>query len=138
MQVLVPRIYHAAGKGRRTARPRPSTLCPDTLLFALGPEALTLFVAGEPLEGSVSAWSQCWRLKASRLIRGSDACILNKPFPGISINKSPEKYRYLAGRCLTIISKRRVWPPRNTAGSTVTWVGFDRIDEQPINGKSTA
>ena len=50
MQVLVLQIYQAAGKGRRTTRPQPSDLCPSTLLFALGPEALKLFVAREPLE----------------------------------------------------------------------------------------
>ena len=50
MQILVLRIYQAAGKGRRTTRPQPSDLCPSTLLFALGPEALKLFVAREPLE----------------------------------------------------------------------------------------
>jgi hypothetical protein len=72
------------------------------------------------------------------LILGIDACTLNDPFPGISINKPPEKYRHLVGLCLTIFSKRRVWPPQHTARSTVTWVGFDRIDEQPISGKSTA
>src|SRR6266568_1344178 len=59
----------------------------------------------------MSACSQCWRLKASRLIQGIDACTLNDPFPGISINKPPEKYRHLVGLCLTVFSKRQVWPP---------------------------
>jgi hypothetical protein len=107
MQISVLRIYRAAEKGRRTARPQPSDLCLSTLLFALGPEALKLFVAREPLERSMSACSQCWRLKASRLIQGIVACALNNPFPGVSTNKPSGKYRRSFGLCLTVFSKRR-------------------------------
>src|SRR6266403_5389173 len=59
MQVLVLQIYQAAGKGRRTTCPQPSDLCPSTLLFALGPEALKLFVARR--QPSWPTWTWRWK-----------------------------------------------------------------------------